>query len=657
MSKEHMNGTRQRIAGPKSNTKQEAATLETATETETMYSPSQRNTMMKVERRKAAAAAAVLLGMAAVLTGCATNGASVAGTGTATGGALKVSGKVFGGQQPVSGATVQLYTVGTSGLQSASTSLIASPPLSGTDGSFDITGTYSCASATQVYLVATGGSSLPGSTNSAITLVAALGPCSTLLANAATTTIIVNEVTTVAAAYALAPFATDYLHVGAPATVSGTTGMGLAMSNAALLANTTSGSAGGASIPDGVTVPTAELNTLGNILAACINTTGPASTGCSAVLGATGATDTFSAALGMAKNPGAAAVTALYAQSTAQAPFQPSLVLTTAPKDFTVAVSVAGTGNALATPYGIAIDSVGDAWVANESGNTVTVFSPVGSQTANQGATGLVGPQGVAIDNSGNVWVANTAGNSAIKFATSAGGVITGTSIYTVGGLSAPVAVSIDQAGDAWFANFNGNSVTELNSAGASMNGSPLTAGGGISVPSGIMVSPAGVFVTSGSGSVLKLSSSGALVSTLNDGTLQGPVAVSVDSTGRVVASGFTTGTVVGGGLAEFDSTGTAVAVSPVTSGLTSPAGVTTDGSSLWVANSVSGGGLLQYTYGSATPVSPMAGYGSLGTPVGVATDASGSVWTTNSGTNTVTKFIGLGAPTVTPLVASFPVI
>jgi hypothetical protein len=48
-----------------------------------------------------------------------------------------------------------------------------------------------------------------------------------------------------------------------------------------------------------------------------------------------------------------------------------------------------------------------------------------------------------------------------------------------------------------------------------------------------------------------------------------------------------------------------------------------------------------------------MAGYGSLGTPVGVATDASGSVWTTNSGTNTVTKFIGLGAPTVTPLVAT----
>jgi sugar lactone lactonase YvrE len=638
------------------NLKRTVATLETVTETETMYSPSHHKTKTKVERRRAAATAAMLLGVAVTLTGCATNGASVAGTGTAAGGALKVSGKVFGGQQPVSGATVQLYTVGTSGLKSASTSLIASPPLSGVDGSFSITGTYSCANATQVYLVATGGSSLSGSTNSAITLVAALGPCSTVLANAATTPVIVNEVTTVAAAYALAPFATDYLHVGAPSTVSGTTGMGLAMSNAALLANTVSGSAGGASIPAGVTVPTAELNTLGNILAACVNTAGPTSTGCSAVLGATGATDTFSAALGMAKNPGAAAVTALYAQSTAQAPFQPSMVLTAAPNDFTVAVSVAGTGNSLATPYGIAIDGAGDAWVTNESGNTVTVFSPAGAQTANQGATALFGAQGVAIDNSGNVWVANTAGNSAIKFSTSAGGVITGTSSYTVGGLSAPAAVSVDQAGDAWFANFNGNSVTELNSAGVSMNGSPLTAGGGISVPSGIMASPAGVFVTSGSGSVLKLNLSGGLVSTLNDGTLQGPVAVSVDSTGRVVATGFTTGTAVGGGLAEFDATGTAATISPVTAGLSSPAGVTTDGSSLWVVNSVSGGGLLQYTYGSATPVSPVTGYGSLGTPVGVATDASGSVWTTNSGTNTVTKFIGLAAPTVTPLVAGFPI-
>ena len=41
---------------------------------------------------------------------------------------------------------------------------------------------------------------------------------------------------------------------------------------------------------------------------------------------------------------------------------------------------------------------------------------------------------------------------------------------------------------------------------------------------------------------------------------------------------------------------------------------------------------------------------GSLNAPVGVAVDASGCVWTTNSGANTVAKFIGLSTPIATPI-------
>jgi DNA-binding beta-propeller fold protein YncE len=39
-----------------------------------------------------------------------------------------------------------------------------------------------------------------------------------------------------------------------------------------------------------------------------------------------------------------------------------------------------------------------------------------------------------------------------------------------------------------------------------------------------------------------------------------------------------------------------------------------------------------------------------LNTPVGVAVDPSGNVWTTNSGENTVSIFLGLATPAVTPL-------
>jgi DNA-binding beta-propeller fold protein YncE len=51
--------------------------------------------------------------------------------------------------------------------------------------------------------------------------------------------------------------------------------------------------------------------------------------------------------------------------------------------------------------------------------------------------------------------------------------------------------------------------------------------------------------------------------------------------------------------------------------------------------------------------VSPSAGFGPLNAPVGVALDNTGSVWTANSGSNTVSKFIGLATPVVTPLAAN----
>lgn len=65
-------------------------------------------------------------------------------------------------------------------------------------------------------------------------MAAALGSCATLLANANTTFITMDEVTTVATAYALAPFASSLTSIGA----SGSNPIGLvnAFANAALLA-------------------------------------------------------------------------------------------------------------------------------------------------------------------------------------------------------------------------------------------------------------------------------------------------------------------------------------------------------------------------------------------------------------------------------------
>src|SRR5206468_8722791 len=122
-----------------------------------------------------------------------------------------ITGNVHGGQQPVAFSTVQLYTVGTTGDGSAAAPLLAQTVTSDAGGNFSITGLYSCTGATLVYLTATGGQPGPGITNPNLAMMTALGPCSSLTPS---TFIQINEVTTVAAVSALAPFMTGYSAVG-----------------------------------------------------------------------------------------------------------------------------------------------------------------------------------------------------------------------------------------------------------------------------------------------------------------------------------------------------------------------------------------------------------------------------------------------------------
>jgi hypothetical protein len=91
---------------------------------------------------------------------------------------------------------------------------------------------------------------------------------------AATPYIVVNEVSTVAAAYAMAGFATDATHVGSSGTALALTGIANAFANAAILAGVAL-----AVTPAGEwTVPLTETNMLANILAACVNSNGAGST-------------------------------------------------------------------------------------------------------------------------------------------------------------------------------------------------------------------------------------------------------------------------------------------------------------------------------------------------------------------------------------------
>jgi len=180
-----------------------------------------------------ATVATLLCCVSALVTGCSTS--SLIGpvdNSPVTGAAIQ--GIVHGGQNPVIGATVQLWAVGTGGYGSAATKLGSSVQTVGPSGTFTL-GSYACVPGTQTYITSQGGNpGLGAGTNSNIMMVAALGNCSNL---SSSTTIFINEVSTVAAAYALGQYFTPAVgglssadSFGAPNTLQATTGITNAMS-------------------------------------------------------------------------------------------------------------------------------------------------------------------------------------------------------------------------------------------------------------------------------------------------------------------------------------------------------------------------------------------------------------------------------------------
>ena len=274
-----------------------------------------------------------------LLAGCGA-GAVTAGGSSSASGMLTISGQVLGGQQPMNLSTISLYAAGKTGLASTPRSMLTGSVTTNSIGYFSISGKYACQSGDQVYIVATGGDAGSGA-NSAIAMMTALGPCATLLANASTTTITINEVTTVASVYSLAAFMNSVQALGSDATnTPSTDGLAAAFATTGTLVSTTSGFAPAISTGNGI-VPQATIYSLANALAACINSTASNSTACTKLFSATTVpastpTDTLQAALNVAKNP-AANPTGVFGVTSATGPFQPTL--TAAPASWTITVA------------------------------------------------------------------------------------------------------------------------------------------------------------------------------------------------------------------------------------------------------------------------------------------------------------------------------
>jgi hypothetical protein len=408
---------------------------------------------------------------------------------------LNIAGKVHGGQQPVSGATIQLYEANTTTDQGASTPMLTTTVTTAADGTFSITGDYTCpASNPFVYIVSTGGNPGLGGTvnNTDLTLMTMLGTCSSL---SSSTYVLLNELSTAASVDALSLFMSDATHVGsAPSDLVGIAGP---FADASDYLDLTGNSMD-------LDLPNLLLNTTADILAACVNTAGGTSgdgSPCGNLLSLTGGTDTVTAALSMTQSPGHN-TSQLYALITPSAPFQP--YLTSVPSDFNPVMGYSVSPDVRTA----ALDSNGHIWlytggysyntVTNMSTDTegvITVYDNNFNQlfTVSPGTGGLYYPTSLASDKSGHVFAMN-ANNTVSEFSSSggaispSGGWATGfTSGFTGTGTgneyqddpSEAGPIAVDAQGNIWV---NGktdsasNCYGELNSSGTIITPASITA-------------------------------------------------------------------------------------------------------------------------------------------------------------------------------------
>jgi uncharacterized repeat protein (TIGR01451 family) len=175
------------------------------------------------------------------------------------------------GTTPISNSTIQLYAVGTSADGSASDPLFTGTVTTNATGNFTLP-TFTCPTpGSLVYITATGGNPglAAGTDNTAITLMSALGACSSVTS---ATPIVINELTSVASVFALETYMTSPTAIGSSAADAADLANDFASVNE--LVDVTKGTTPGPALPANESVTVATLNTLADILAACDATVG-----------------------------------------------------------------------------------------------------------------------------------------------------------------------------------------------------------------------------------------------------------------------------------------------------------------------------------------------------------------------------------------------
>lgn len=424
-----------------------------------------------------------------LLTGCAAGapavdepqGAVVAG----------LSGHIHGGNNPVTGAKLTLYATVNSGNGNAGyggTATELGTATTDPNGYFTFSSTATCPAGQYGYIIATGGNPGLGGTvnNQALVLAAAIGSC----ANVPTATVDINEVTTVAFAYALSGFlptggaGITYTTVtsgnniaGVTTSTANTQGLGDAFNNAANIVNVSTGTPYATANLSGTsgTVPVTMINSLADILQGCVNSSGSGSTQCVSLFadakpptgsGISAPVNTLQAIIDVAQYPGNN-VSSLFLNDMVTAASGAAFIpqVSAAPNDWTLGVTYNYSSSILKSAVGMGIDNYDNVYVtgstAASTGTDLLIMSPTGSLLTSSALSAIATSnniRGIAFDSSNNAYMADGSPSTPyiIKYAPTtaaspgSGGTVTQPSYSSVSATTNTYAIAVDEYNNVW---------------------------------------------------------------------------------------------------------------------------------------------------------------------------------------------------------------
>jgi sugar lactone lactonase YvrE len=359
----------------------------------------------------------------------------------------------------------------------------------------------------------------------------------------------------------------------------------------------------------------------------------------------------------------------------------------------TLVKSVDGTGSAAQfyMPRGVAVDGIGNVYVADSSNHSIRKITAAGVVTTLAGTPGTAGPAprfsepfSVAVDASGTVFVADT-NNNAIRKITAAGVVSTlagGSGMGSADGTGAaakfaePRGIALDSGGNLYVADYMNDTIRKLTPAGvvttiAGAAGTPGFVNGQASAARFKAVNSIAIDTTgnlyvadTGNRAIRKISSSG-VVTTFADGSngqFGEPRGVAVDAAGNVYVSDYTAHVIyrvtTAGAISKLAGTAPLAGSTDGTTGalFNAPSGIAVDSANnVYVADTanstirkVSSGGAVTTLAGLAGRSASVDGKGAAARfedPYAVATDGT-YVYVADPTDHTVRKVAADGTTT-----------